>query len=178
MDLAYLRQRLLQALVAFLIGGAGGAFFYSIGAPLPWTLGSLFASALVSLTGAPWRMPGPVRDVARPVVGVLAGSAFSPAVVAAIAQWWSAIVFVLVYSLVITGLGFLFFRRFARLDPVTSFFASTPGGLAEMTIISYALGIEIAFVVTIHVVRSFSVLAFAPGLFRLCGSPGVKKEDG
>ena len=37
---------------------------------------------------------------------------------------------------------------------------------------------EIAFVVTIHVVRSFSVLAFAPGLFRLCGSPGVKKEDG
>mgnify|MGYP003345565828 CR=1 FL=1 len=357
MDLVHFRQRLLQALVAFLIGGAGGAFFYSIGAPLPWTLGSLFASALVSLTGAPWRMPGPVRDVARPVVGVLAGSSFSPAVIAAIAQWWSAIVFVLVYSLVITGLGFLFFRRFARLDPVTSFFASTPGGLselsliggslggnmgslvlihslrivtvvfavplilqlvlggavgraalpmaadaaatindwlllagcaiagygmskllkfpggpmvgamvlsavvhgldltevvppgwlvalvqvvigsvagarvggvrgrevrrtliyaalwcvvlmataslaaatgaalfhrpfavlllslspgglAEMTIISYALGIEIAFVVTIHVVRSFSVLAFAPGLFRLCGSPGVKKEDG
>ena len=67
----------------------------------------------------------------------------------------------------------LFHRPFAVL-----LLSLSPGGLAEMTIISYALGIEISFVVTIHVVRSFSVLAFAPGLFRLCGSPGVKKEDG
>ncbi len=43
-----------------------------------------------------------------------------------------------------------------------------------MTIISYALGIEVAFIVTCHVVRAFSVQAFAPGLFRLCGSPGAK----
>jgi uncharacterized protein len=156
------QSKLLQAFVAFLIGGAGGAFFYVIGAPLPWTLGSLFASAMVSVVGLPWRMPAPVRDVARPVVGLLAGSAFTPAVVASIGAWWSAIVFVLVYSLVITGLGFLFFRKLCRLDPVTSFFASTPGGLSELSLIGSSLGGNMGQLVLIHSMRVVSVVFAVP----------------
>jgi Transition state regulatory protein AbrB len=51
--------------------------------------------------------------------------------------------------------------------------------MAEMTIISYALGIETAFVVTSQVCRSFFVLTFAPILFRLLGiraGPGVPAQ--
>lgn len=161
------QQKLLQAFVAFLIGGAGGAFFYAIGAPLPWTLGSLFAAAIVSIIGLPWRMPGPVRDVARPVVGILAGSAFTPAVIASIGQWWSAIVFVLIYSLVITGLGFLFFRRFCKLDPVTSFFASTPGGLSELSLIGSSLGGNMGQLVLIHSMRVVAVVFAVPLILQL-----------
>jgi Transition state regulatory protein AbrB len=41
--------------------------------------------------------------------------------------------------------------------------------MTEMTIISYALGIETAFVVTSQVFRSFFVLTCAPLLFRPLG---------
>jgi len=130
----------LDAAVAFLIGAAGGAVFYLIGAPLPWTLGSLAAAALVAVSGGRRLMPAPVREFARPVVGILAGSAFTPEVVASVGEWWGAIVFVAVYSLVVSALGWLFFRKLCHLDPVTAFFASTPGGLGELTLLGGALG--------------------------------------
>jgi hypothetical protein len=47
--------------------------------------------------------------------------------------------------------------------------AVAPGGMAEMTIISYALGIETAFVITSQICRSFFVLTVAPVLFRVLG---------
>ncbi len=113
--------------VAFLVGFAGGALFYVLAAPLPWTLGSLTAAALVASSGGRRLMPNPVRDFARPVVGILAGSAFTPEVVASIGEWWGAVLFVALYALIASILGWIFFRKLCRLDPVTSYFASTPG---------------------------------------------------
>ena len=72
-----MRTVFLDGAVAFLIGVAGGGVFYVIGAPLPWTLGSLAAVALVAVSGGRWLMPAPVREFVRPVVGLLAGSAFT-----------------------------------------------------------------------------------------------------
>ena len=103
-----------------------------------------------------------MREVARPVVGILAGSAFTPEVVASIGEWWSAIVFVMVYSLVVTGLGWLFFRRLCRLDPVTAYFASAPGGLGELTLLGGALGGSMRSLVTIHSVRIVIVVFSVP----------------
>lgn len=40
--------------------------------------------------------------------------------------------------------------------------AFAPGGFAEMTILAYAIGIEVAFVVSCHVFRAVSVLLVAP----------------
>ena len=148
--------------MAFLIGAAGGAVFYLIGAPLPWTLGSLAAVAVVAVSGGRWLMPAGVREFARPVVGILAGSAFTPEVVASVGQWWGAIVFVAVYSLIVSALGWLFFRRLCGLDPVTAYFASTPGGLGELTLLGGALGGSMRTLVTIHSVRIVAVVFTVP----------------
>lgn len=45
--------------------------------------------------------------------------------------------------------------------------AFVPGGLAEMCLISLALGVDVAFVSTHHVVRILLVVILAPTLFRL-----------
>ncbi len=148
--------------MAFLIGAAGGAVFYVIGAPLPWMLGSLAAVALVAVATGRWLMPAPVRELARPVLGVLAGSAFTPEVVASVGEWWGAIVFVAVYSLLVSALGWLFFRKLCRLDPVTAYFASTPGGLGELTLLGGALGGSMRALVTIHAVRIVAVVFSVP----------------
>jgi membrane AbrB-like protein len=155
---------LRDACAALLIGAAAGTLFYLIGAPLPWTLGSLSAAAVVAVAGGPWLMPAGMRELARPVVGVLADSAFTPEVVAAVAEWAPAIVFVAVYSLGVTLLGWLFFRKVCRLDPVTAFFASTPGGLGELTLLGGALGGSMRALATIHSVR-IVVVAFSVPFF-------------
>ena len=112
-------------------------------------------------------MPAPVRELARPVVGILAGSAFTPEVVASIGDWWGAIVFVAVYSLIVSALGWLFFRKLCRLDPVTAYFASTPGGLGELTLLGGALGGSMRTLVTIHAVRIVIVVFSVPFFLQL-----------
>jgi len=47
--------------------------------------------------------------------------------------------------------------------------AFCPGGLAEMSLIALALGIETAFVATHHVVRIALIVVAAPWVFRLLG---------
>ena len=44
--------------------------------------------------------------------------------------------------------------------------AFAPGGIAEMTIVAFAMGIEVAFVICCHVVRSIFLVAVAPALYR------------
>lgn len=115
---ALVSTTIVNALGALSIGSLGGAVFYLLGAPLPWTLGSLTAAGMVAVSGGRWLMPNPVRDVARPVVGLLAGSAFTAEVISSIGEWWSAIVFVALYCFIALFLGWLFFRKLCRLDPI------------------------------------------------------------
>jgi membrane AbrB-like protein len=51
--------------------------------------------------------------------------------------------------------------------------ALAPGGLAEMSMIALALGVDTAFIATMHVVRIMLVVSLAPVAFRLMGW-GVK----
>ena len=164
---------LVNALGALVAGGAGGALFSLIGAPLPWTLGSLAAAALISVAGWRWIMPGQVRELARPVVGILAGSAFTPEVVASIGEWWGAIVFVAIYSVTVSAVGWLFFRRLCGLDPVTSYFAATPGGLAEMSLLGGSMGGKMRTLVTIHAVRVVTVVFMMPFIVQFIAGGGM-----
>ena len=54
--------------------------------------------------------------------------------------------------------------------------AYSPGGLAEMSMIALALGIETAFVATHHVFRIGLIVITAPLLFRLLERFGRRRE--
>ncbi|WP_229729346.1 AbrB family transcriptional regulator [Agaricicola taiwanensis] len=158
--------------IAMLVGALGGAAFYALGLPLPWTLGAMVASAVVSIAGHDFGVPLSVRDFARPVVGVMAGSAFSPAVIASLAAWWPAILVMLGYTLVTIFLGGLFFRKLVGLDRTTAFFASSPGGLAELTLLGGSLGGDLRSLVLIHSMRVVVTVFSAPFIVQfLSGLP-------
>ena len=57
--------------------------------------------------------------------------------------------------------------------------AFAPGGFAEITIVAFAIQIEVAFVVTCHVFRSFFVLVLRPPRLppRRRQAPGVTSPD-
>jgi hypothetical protein len=154
-------------LAALALGLAGGFLFHLLGIPLAWTLGALAMAALVAILGGRWLMPAPLRNLARPVLGVLAGSAFSPTVIASMMTWWDAVVFVVLHSLLITLVGVVFFRRVCRFDRVTAFFAAAPGGLGELTLLGASLGGHMRTLALVHSVRIITVVAVVPPVLRL-----------
>jgi membrane AbrB-like protein len=160
-------QTLVHILAAAAIGLAGAALFVAIGAPLPWMLGSMCATALVTLaTGFPWRMPRAARTFARPVIGVLAGSTFTPALFSSAGDWWPAFIVVALFAVVTTLAGYLFFRHVCRFDPTTSFFASTPAGLNEMSLLGDSLGGDLRTLVLVHATRILAVVSIIPLVVR------------
>ena len=153
---------LKKSALALMVGLAGGAAFHALGLPLPWTLGSMTAAGIAAVAGRRWELHPSVRNYARPVIGVMAGSAFTPAVVGSIALWWPAVLSVLAYTLLTVLAGYLYFSRVAGFDRTTSFFASAPGGLAELTLLGGSLGGDFRQLVLIHSIRIVIVVFCAP----------------
>ena len=151
-----------RAIAAFLVGLIGGYIFLLLHAPLPWTLGSLVASALVALTGRSWFLPQLASDFARPCVGVLAGSAFTLPVLMSLPGWWDVLTVLMIYSIIVTILGSLYFQRVAKFDPVTAFFASAPGGLGELSLLGSSLGGNLRSLVLVHSMRIITVVFVVP----------------
>lgn len=147
---------------ALAAGAAGGFVFRLFELPLPWTLGAMAATAVLALAGPGWRLPAVFRDGARPVIGVMAGSAFSPSVVEQLAGWWQIIPILIAYFVLVSAAGQLFFRRVCGFDRPTALLASMPGGLGEMTLMGALFGADIRRLVLIHSVRIVTVVTAIP----------------
>lgn len=152
----------LRGLAALGAGALGGLCFRVLGLPLPWTLGAMAAAALLTLAGDSWKLPAPCRDAARPVIGVLAGSAFTPAVVAGMLGWWQALPVLAGFFLLSAVAGQLFFRRVCGFDRTTAVFAAMPGGLGEMTLLGSQYGGDTRRLVLVHSVRIVAVVFAVP----------------
>jgi membrane AbrB-like protein len=158
----FLATPLLRGLGALGAGALGGLCFRALGLPLPWTLGAMAAAALLTLAGEHWKLPAPCRDAARPVIGVLAGSAFTPAVVAGMLGWWQALPVLAGFFLLSALVGQMFFRRLCGFDRATAVFAAMPGGLGEMTLLGSQYGGDTRRLVLVHSVRIVAVVFAVP----------------
>ncbi len=158
-------MRLASALrSASVVGGgfAGGYIWSLLGLPLPWTLGAMMAAALMRLAGPQWVLPPIFRDTARPVIGFVAGSAFTPAIAAAAMSWWQMAPLLIAFMVAVTIAGQIYFRKFCGFDRATALFASMPGGLAEMLAQGGQFGANIPKLVIVHSMRVFMVAAAIP----------------
>ncbi len=157
-----------RALLALLTGALGGALFNLLKTPLPWTLGSLTAAAVVAiLLGREWTLPNPVRDVARPVVGVVAGSAFTMAVLHSAIGWWPAVLFAFGYTALIGVAGYWWFRLLGKFDHPTAFFSAMPAGLGELTLVGGSFGGDTGKLVIVHFVRIVTIVVVTPFALQL-----------
>lgn len=152
----------LRGLATLAAGALGGWCFRALGLPLPWTLGAMAAAALLTLAPSRWTLPAACRDAARPVIGVLAGSAFTPAVVAGMLGWWQALPVLAGFLLLSTLAGQAFFRRLCGFDRATAVFAAMPGGLGEMTLLGSQHGADTRRLVLVHSVRIVTVVFTVP----------------
>lgn len=157
-----LRPALTASAPAFVVALVGGSVFSALGAPLPWTLGPIAFCSVFAIAGSRWLMNAGVMMVARPTVGVMVGSAFTPAIVSGLATWWLEILFVLGFSAAIGAVGYALFRFVFRFDRITAFMGALPAGLAELTVIGGSLGGNLRTLVLIHAIRIVTVVFTVP----------------
>ncbi|MFT5931153.1 MAG: membrane AbrB-like protein [Hyphomonas sp.] len=179
-----LAAQAFNALKALSVGGVGGAAFWGLSLPLPWMLGAVTFTAMAVAFGGRPSMPVAVRDVSRPVIGVLAGSAFTPAILTQAASWWPAIMLILSYTLATLVIGFFYYRSVARFDRVTALFASAPGGLSELTLLAADYGADVRGLVLLHSIRIVLAVLILPLIVvlitgaDLSGAPSAAQDHG
>lgn len=164
---------ILRFLAALVVGGAGGTLFWSIGAPLPWVLGSMVACAAGAVAGLPILAGASTRRPMSAVLGVVLGSSFHPGLLDQARLWAVPLVALPFFLASAALLCILYFRRVAKLDRTTAYFCGMPGGIAEMVLMGAERGADERAIGLIHGARIFLVVFILPFLIRLVHDPVV-----
>jgi hypothetical protein len=124
-------------------------------------------SALVHITGLTASSPpDTLVAAAQIVIGAGIGARFSGLSLRSVSR---TLALSLVANAMLLGLALAFSWLGARLGGASlaaNMLAIAPGGVAEMSLIALALGIDVAFVASSHLIRILLVVVAAPQVFR------------
>jgi hypothetical protein len=155
-------RRIAYALLTLALGAAGGWLATQINLPLPWMIGAMIATTIGSLAGLDLFVYRWIRGPNVAVLGVMLGASFTPAVLARFGDWLATIGGLALYVALVTAILYWYFRRYGRFDRVTAFFAASPGGLNEMTIVGRELGGDDRLIALVHGARILLVVMTIP----------------
>jgi len=148
-------------------GAAMGGVFQWIGTPLPFMLGSLFASAL-AVAFAQKRFP---QDYAYPmalrmlfvgVIGAMIGARLTPDVAALVPKMLVSIPAILVFVLAAHAVNYLILRRVGGFDRPTAYYAGSPGGLFESILFGEEAGADLRLLTLTQFLRIITVVTVIP----------------
>jgi len=150
--------------------------------PIPWMLGPLLATAVVSLAGAPTRSWAPLRNGGQWVIGTVLGLYFTPQVGAMVVGLWWAIALGIAWALLL-GWGFgrwlqrVHARHLPGLSPAglraTTYFSGAIGGASEMTLLAERAGARTDLVASAHSLRVLMVTLCLPFAMLFWGVSGL-----
>jgi hypothetical protein len=150
--------------------------------PLPWMIGPLVGTALVSMLGGATESWTPLRNAGQWTIGAALGLYFTPAVVALMAGLWWAMLLNIVLALLL-GLGFGAWLHLVHEKPgrfhvagltrTTSYFASPIGAASEMTLMAERHGGQTELVASAHSLRVLMVTLTIPFGLQWLGLHGL-----
>jgi membrane AbrB-like protein len=153
------------AMVATLAAGvAGGLAARYAHLPLPWLLGSLFITMVLSLAGAPVRLIPWGRPAGTLVVGASTGLQFTAAVVEKLVTLSPLIIAAAFVSTIVGAIGGLIYMRLTGVDRTTAFFATVPGGVVETLNVAPQYGGQVEPIMVAQTTRVALIVVFAPFL--------------
>jgi uncharacterized protein len=144
--------------LALLIGLSGALAASWIGMPLPWMLGPMLSVMLSAMLHAPLSAPVKLRTIMVPILGVMLGSGFHPAIFDHAADWAVTLAVLPIFVAAAFGSAFFFYWKIGRYDAVTAFYSSAPGGLNDMMMLGAAAGGDERRIALAHASRVFLVV--------------------
>lgn len=153
----------LDALLLLLCIGVGGPLAGWLRLPASQLLGPMLFSAGIHLGGlTDGKPPAELVAIAQIGVGAALGCRFA-------GLKWSRVARIVLLSLLATALMLTaailmskLIESFAGISAAGALLAFAPGGLAEMSLVALGLGIDTAYVATMHIVRVIIVVIIAP----------------
>lgn len=168
---------LITTLALLALSAASGGLAQILGVPLPFMLGPLAVSALVA-TLAPHRLPEGygfpprLRLVFIAIIGLMIGAQVTPELFTEAHDFMYSFGALTVFVVLAHGMGYGIFRRLGGYDPVTAFYASTPGGLYESIALGEAAGADMTRLMLQQFLRIIVVVTVVPiGLSLWLGAP-------
>ncbi|MDD5287301.1 MAG: AbrB family transcriptional regulator [Desulfuromonadaceae bacterium] len=151
----------------------GGLLFAFLRIPLPWMLGPLFATGGVSICGGGISATPGGRQAGQLIIGSALGQYFSPEITLQILAYGWAILGAGASTLLFAWLSGKLLQRISRIDGTTAFFASVPGGAAEMAILGERAGARFDRVALSHSLRVLLVVSTVPVILTWNGAIGT-----
>ncbi len=152
--------------VTLAIGTLGGWTLSQFRIPLAWMLGAMIATTIIAMSGARLQRPIRLRIIMLAVLGVMLGSAFTPAILQSIPGWLTTMSAMTVFVIMVTMIGYSGLRQMLGFDQPTAFFSAVPGGLTDMTVAGGAMGGDDRSIALIHSVRIMLTVLIIPFWFR------------
>lgn len=149
------------------VGGFGGFAASWLRLPMPWMLGSLFASAMTVLLVRPriletYQFPTPIRTLFIGLIGVMIGTQVTPELWAMAGDLGLSFLCLILFVVLAHAGNFQIFRRVGRMDRATAFYSGTPGGLIESIVTGEAAGADVRVLTVQQFLRIIVVITTLP----------------
>ncbi len=167
------RDTALNPALALSLCAAAGTLFTWLKVPLPWMIGPMVAMAACNGFGARLRSPRGGRQLGQAIIGTALGLYFTPEVGREVLSYWSLLLLAAALALALSALCGWVLSRTTRTDPVTAFFASVPGGAAEMTVLAERFGAKLDRVALAQSLRILIVVVVVPFSLTYGGASGA-----
>ena len=172
----------LRIILTLLLALAAAGLCVFLRTPLPWMIGPLLATAVVSMLSNTTKSWTPLRNIGQWTIGCALGLYFTPQVVALVAGLWWAIALNIIWALAL-GVGFGAWLHRVHFGPgpfhvnglsrITTYFAAPIGAASEMTLMAERHGAQTDLVASAHSLRVLLVTLIIPFGFQWAGLHGL-----
>lgn len=171
----------IRVILTLLMALAAASLCVFVHTPIPWMIGPLLSTALVSVLGGPAESWTPLRNAGQLTIGTALGLYFTPQVVALVASLWWAILLAIVWALAM-GYGFGLWLQRLHGDALggelsqqraTTYFAGAIGGATEMTLLAEQARARTDLVASAHSMRLLIVIIAIPFGMQFSGLHGI-----
>lgn len=150
-------------LLALFIGACGSVLFIFLNLPLPWLLGSIFASSIaMRFENLPIKSPKTFSSPARVLIGLTIGSAFTPEILEYLDIYFYSLLLVIPYTIITIIAGMYYYYKYQGFDKKTAYLSSMPGGVIEMVIIGEEIKANISKITLVQSSRLFFIVITLP----------------
>lgn len=161
------RAFILTTIIVLATGAAGGLLASYTLLPLPYMLGSLIATAMLSsVTGhrfpAGYKFPQSIRLIFLAVIGVMIGAQVTPGMVAMLPSLAVSFAALTLFVAMAHAGNYVIFRRLGGYDRPTAFYSGTPGGLMESIAMGEEAGANLAILTMQQFLRIVLVITILP----------------
>jgi len=136
-------------------------------------IGPLLAMAALNFGGARLRAPPGARPTGQVIIGTALGLYFTPAVAQQVLSYWHLLLLAAALAIAIACACAWFLNRVTDTDLATAFFASVPGGAAEMAVLAERYGARVDRVAIAQTMRILLVVIVVPFALTFSGVHGA-----